>query len=47
MSKRDELVKAVDESYMKALEADEAHDQALAALEHYDEQLKEKDSENP
>ena len=42
MSERDKLVKAVEEAYMKALEADEAHDQALTALEYYDEQLKEK-----
>jgi len=45
MSKRDELVKAVDDAYMKTLEADEAHDQALTALEHYDDQLKEKGDE--
>ena len=42
MSKRDKLVKAVDDAYKKVLEAEEAHDQALTALEYYDKQLKEK-----
>ncbi len=42
MTKREELIKAVDHAYIKTLEADEAHDQALTALEYYDEQLKEK-----
>ena len=42
MTKREELIKAVDDAYTKALEADEAHDQALTALEYYEDQLKEK-----
>ena len=42
MTKREELIKAVDDAYTKALEADEAHDQALTALEYYEEQLNEK-----
>ena len=42
MTKREELIKAVDHAYIKTLEADEAHDQALTELEHYDDQLKEK-----
>ena len=41
MSKRDDLVQAVDDAYTKVLEADEAYDQAVTALEYYDEQLKE------
>ena len=45
MSERDKLVKAVDDAYLKVLEAEEAHDQALTALEYYDNQLKEKGDE--
>ena len=41
MSEKDKLVQAVDDAYIKVLEADEAYDQALTALEHYYEQLKE------
>lgn len=41
VSKREDLLKAVEDAYIKALEADEAHDQALTELEHHD-QLKEK-----
>lgn len=40
MTKREELLKAVEDAYEKVLEADEAHDQALTALEYYDEQQK-------
>jgi len=40
MSKREELLKAVDDAYIKALEADEAHDQALTELECHEEQQK-------
>ena len=36
MSERDKLVKAVDEAYMKILEAEEAYDQALTELDYYD-----------
>lgn len=36
MSERDELVKAVDDAYLKVLEAEEAYDQALTYLEYYD-----------
>ena len=36
MSKRDELVKAVDDAYIKTLEAEEDYDQALTELEYYD-----------
>ena len=41
MNKKDKLVKAVDDAYIKVLEADEAHDQAVTVLEYYEEQLKE------
>ena len=40
MTKREKLLKAVDDAYIKALEADEAHDQALTELEYYEDQLK-------
>ena len=43
MSERDKLVKAVDDAYLKVLEAEEAYDQALTALGYYDNQIKEKD----
>jgi hypothetical protein len=40
MTKREKLLKSVNEAYIKALEADEAHDQALTELEYYEEQQK-------
>jgi hypothetical protein len=39
----EELVKAVDDAYEKVLEAEEAHDQALTALEYFKQQLKEQE----
>jgi len=35
MSEKDELVKAVDDAYEKVLEAEEAYQQALTALDYY------------
>lgn len=37
MSKLEKLQKAVDEAYMKVLEANEEYDQALSKLEYYQE----------
>ena len=35
MSKKDELVKAVDDAYEQVLKAEEAYDQALTAMDYY------------
>ena len=47
MSKLDELMKAVDDAYNKVLEAEEAHDQALTALDYYYYEQEKGDEETP
>lgn len=47
MSKRDELVKAVDDAYLKILEAEETYDLALTVLEHYDHKQEKGNEKTP